>query len=102
MSRDGTEDKLRLLRALAFHIHKKLPPVEALATCFEAEGRGGKHRQWRRGAQVLDTEGFVPALATVDLVGPEAAAVLAVIEAGGDHRLMSAAIAALADLMEQG
>ncbi|MGE5505053.1 MAG: hypothetical protein ACM31L_11575 [Actinomycetota bacterium] len=102
MARDGNEDKVRLLRLLAFHVHKKIPPAEALATCFEAEGRGGRHRQWRQGTQVLDADGFVPALLATNLVGPEGGAVLAVVESGGDHRLMSAALTALAELAEQG
>ncbi|MGE5546485.1 MAG: hypothetical protein ACM33T_06290 [Solirubrobacterales bacterium] len=89
-----------MLRSLAFHIHKKLPAAEALAGCFEAEGRGGRHRQWRQASAVLDSDGFVPALVTAGLVGDEAAAVLTVVERTGDHRLLSAVLGALADHIE--
>jgi hypothetical protein len=97
MSRNGAEDKVRLLRALAFHIHKKLAAADALAECFEAEGRGGRHRQWRQAGEVLKADGFVPALAAAELIGEEAAAILATVAAAGDHRLLSAALGALAD-----
>jgi hypothetical protein len=95
------EEGIRMLRALAFHIHKKIPPRDAFERCIEDEGRGGRHRAWRRTAEVLETEGFIPALLTAELVSPETAAVLAVIENGGDHRQMSSAITAIADCREQ-
>ncbi len=101
MSRNGEEDRARLLRALAFHIHKKLPAADALAACFEAEGRGGRHRQWRQAGEVLADSGFVPALVVAGMVGDEAAAVLAVVAATGDHRILAAAIAALADHLDR-
>jgi hypothetical protein len=100
MSTKDAEEKARLLRALAFHIHKKLPPAEALTTCFETEGRGGRHRQWREATAVLASDGFVPSLVAAQLVGEEAAAVLAVVETAGDHRLLSRAIEKLADRLE--
>lgn len=101
MSRNGPEQTAQLLRSLAFHIHKKTPAVEALTACFEAEGRGGRHRQWRPAAMVLEAEGFVPALMAAGLVGDEAAALLTVVEAAGDHRLLSQALGALADYVER-
>lgn len=100
MGRDGSKDKVRLLRSLAFRIHRKEPWAEALNDCFEAEGRGGKHRQWRQAVTVLSEEGFVPALRAGELVGAEAALVLTVLEKAKDHRLMSDAIEALADFFE--
>lgn len=96
-----SEEGIRMLRALAFHIHKKLGPADALERCIEDEGRGGRHRRWRQTAAVLETEGFVPALLAAELVTPETAAVLAVVESGGDHRLMSAALTAIADCRER-
>lgn len=100
MARNVNEDKVRLLRSLAFRIHRKEAPAEALNDCFEAEGKGGKHRQWRQAVTVLAEDGFVPALREGELVGAEAALVLAVLERAKDHRLMSDAIEALADFLE--
>ena len=91
------QDQVRILKALAFHIHKKMPAQDALNTCFEEEGRGGRHRQWRQPVTVLQEQGFVPALLAAELVGPEAACVLAVVERAGDHRLLAAALTALAE-----
>jgi hypothetical protein len=99
--RDAAEEKSRLLRAVAFHIHKKTPATEALTACFDAEGRSGRHRQWRQAAVILESEGFVPALVSAGLVGDEAAAVLAIVTATGDHRVLSAALGALADYWDQ-
>lgn len=100
MSRAESGEKGRLLRMLAFHIHKKLPADEALTACFEAEGRGGRHRQWRQAGSVLAVEGFVPALVAAGLVGDEAALVLSVLHAAGDHRLLSKALENLAAYRE--
>lgn len=102
MSRNDSEDGARVLRALAFHIHKKITPADALTQCIEDEGRGGggKHRKWRQPAAVLEAEGFVPALVAGELIGPEAAALLTVIEGTGDHRILSNALTALAHFRE--
>jgi len=101
MSHSDVEEKVRILRSLAFHIHKKEPAVEALSACFEAEGRGGRHRQWREAVAMLAAEGFVPALMTAGLVGDEAGQVLRMVERSGDHRLLSATIGALADYQDR-
>ena len=100
MARNENEDKIRLLRSLAFRIHRKEPAAEALNDCYEAEGRGGKHRQWRQAVAVLAEEGFVPSLLAGELVGAEAALVLAVLERARDHRLLSDAIEGLATFLE--
>lgn len=100
MARNGHEEKIRLLRSLAFRIHRKEPADEALRDCFEAEGRGGRHRQWRQAGQVLESDGFVPALLAAELIGAEAAIVMAVLEKAKDHRLLSDAITSLADHWE--
>jgi hypothetical protein len=94
------DDTIRLLRSLAHHIHRKIPADEALKTCFEAEGRGGRHRRWREAGTVLAEDGFVPALLAGGLIGGETAAVLAVVADNADHRTLSAAIGALADYQE--
>jgi len=98
---DGGEDRVRFLRALAFEIRRKRPAAEAMAECIESEGRGGRHRQWRQTTVVLESDGFVPALVTGGMLGEEAAAVLASVADSGDHRLLSAALAALADFQER-
>jgi hypothetical protein len=98
---NSNEDKVRLLHSVAFLIHRKRPAVEALAECFESEGKGGRHRQFRQAVTVLEAEGFVPALAAAELIGAEAAAILATVDAAGDHRLLAAALNAVADYLEQ-
>ena len=100
MSRSESEERVQMLKALAFHIHKKELPADALTQCFEAEGRNGRHRKWRQPAAVLEDQGFVPALLSAGLVGDEAAQVLAVVEKSGDHRLLSSALGALAEFLE--
>ena len=100
MGRHETEESIRVLKSLAFHIHKKESPADALTRCFEEEGRNGKHRKWRQPALVLEEEGFVPALLIGEVIGDEAACVLEVIEKSGDHRLLSTALSALAERLE--
>ena len=102
MSRaNSSDDKVRFLRAIAFLIHRKRPAAEALTECFENEGRGGRHRQWRQAVAVLEAEGFVPSLLSAELIGEEAAAILAEVESANDHRLLSASLTALADYQER-
>ncbi len=96
MSESESEAKARLLRALAFHIRKKISAADALTTCFEAEGKGGRHRKWREAGVVLADAGFVPALTAAGLIGAEAAVVLTVVEAANDHRLLARALDDLA------
>ena len=96
-----TTDKARFLRALAFEIRRKLPPNEALAECIDKEGRGGRHRLFRQVSAVLETDGFVPALQAAEMVGAEATAILSVVVAANDHRLLASAINNLADFQEQ-
>lgn len=95
------EEKARLLRGLAFRIHKKRPPEEALDELLGEESRGGRHRAFRPALDVLADLGFVPALQTLGLVGPEGAAVMAAVLDANDHRLLSAALGRLADYVER-
>ena len=94
-------DKARFLKALAFEIRRKRPAEEALTDCIEREGRGGKHKEFRKASAVLEAEGFVPALQAAGLVGDEAAAVFAAVMEENDHRLLAGAITALADFNER-
>ncbi|MTJ80684.1 MAG: hypothetical protein F8N37_06670 [Telmatospirillum sp.] len=93
--------KLRFLRALAFEIHRKQPPVQAMADCIEKAGQKGKHRELRPAAAVLDEEGLAAAMRVAGLIGDETAVVLAEVVNSGDHRLLAGAISALADHLEQ-
>lgn len=101
MARNEVEERVRLLKSLAFRIHKKEAAADALAECFEAEGRGGRHRQWRDAGAVLAAEGFVPALLAGGLVGDEVAAILTVVEKAKDHRLLSDVLDALVEHVER-
>jgi hypothetical protein len=90
-------EKARFLRALAFEIHRKRPPQEALSDCIEQEGRGGRHRQFRQAQLILESDGVLAALRAADLVGAEAAAIFAPAFAQNDHRLLAAMLNKLAD-----
>ncbi|PKU25050.1 hypothetical protein [Telmatospirillum siberiense] len=94
-------DKARLLRALAFEIRRKIPAGDALSTCIEREGRGGRHRLYRQASAVLESEGFVPALLAAGVVGEEAAVILDIVMATHDHRTLADAIGGLADFQDR-
>jgi hypothetical protein len=97
----NSDIKLRFLRALAFEIHRKCPPDQAMTDCIEKEGQRGKHRALRPASIALETEGFVAAMKAAGLIGDEAAIALAAVVAAGDHRLLASAISSLADYHEQ-
>jgi len=101
MSQPDADVTVRFLRALAYEIHRKRPAVEAMADCIEKEGQRGRHRILRPASALLQSEGFLPALLAAGFVGGEAAAVLAAVVAGNDHRLLSAAVNNLADFHER-
>ncbi len=94
-------EKARLLRALAFRVHRKTPCVEALADLLGEESRGGRHRLFKPALDLLDESGPLPALQALDIVGDEAAAVLAAVIDANDHRLLSAALGRLADFNDR-
>ncbi len=96
-----TSDSVRFLRTLAFEIHRKRPADEALAECIGKDGRGGRHRQFRQAAALLESDGFVAALQAADMLGDEAAVLLEAIIAAADHRLLAAALGKLADHHEK-
>lgn len=102
LTRPDGEVIVRFLRALAFEIHRKRPPAEAMADCIEKEGQRGRHRVLRPAGLVLQSEGFMPALLAAGFISEEAAAVLEAILAGNDHRLLSTAVNNLADFHERG
>lgn len=95
------EDKVRLLRALAFHVHRKRPVEEALLELVEQELRGNRRRIYRPAAERLAEGETLAALEALGMVGDEAACVLGPVLEGGDHRLLSNIFNRLADLAEQ-
>lgn len=94
------EDKVRVLRALAFQIHRKRPAEEALAELLEHESKGGRRRAFRAGTDALAADGFTAAMDALGLFNDDALVLLAVLAESGDHRLLSSALAKLADLLE--
>ena len=48
-----TADKVRLLRALAFQIRRKIPATDALTDVMEQEFRGGRHKLFRPASDAL-------------------------------------------------
>lgn len=98
-SLDG-EDKVRLLRALAFHVHRKRPVDEALTELVEQELRGTRRRIYRAAAEKMAENDALGALQAIGVIGDEAACVLGPMLDGGDHRMISAAINRLADWNE--
>lgn len=96
-----TEDKVRLLRSLAFHVHRKRPMDEALMELVEQELRGTRRRVYRAAAECMAQGDTLGALQAIDVVGDEAACVLGPMIDDGDHRLLSAALNRLADWAEQ-
>ncbi|HLO78220.1 MAG TPA: hypothetical protein VK196_17325 [Magnetospirillum sp.] len=95
------EDKVRLLRALAFHIHRKRPLDEVLLELVEQELRGNRRRIYRPAAERLADGDPLAALLSLDMVGEEAACVLGPVIDGGDHRLLSNVFNRLADRAEK-
>ncbi len=94
------EDKVRVLRALAFQIHRKRPAEEALAELLEHESKGGRRRAFRAGTDALAADGFTAAMDALGLFNDDALVLLGVLAESGDHRLLSSALAKLADLLE--
>ncbi|WP_043744421.1 hypothetical protein [Paramagnetospirillum magneticum] len=103
MARQDTiddEDKVRLLRALAFQIHRKRPAEEALGELLEHESKGGRRRAFRAGVDALAADGFTAAMDALGLFNDDALVLLGVLADSGDHRLLSSALGKLADLLE--
>lgn len=103
MARQDTiddEDKARVLRSLAFQVHRKRPADEALGELLEHESKGGRRRAFRSAVDALAADGFVAAMAALGLMGDDALALLDVLFESGDHRLLSGGLNKLADLIE--
>lgn len=96
-----TEDKVRLLRAVAFHVHRKQPIADVLMEQVEQELRGSRRRVYRAAAEALADGDTLRALTAIGAVGEEAACILGPVIDQGDHRLLSSALNNLADWAEQ-
>ena len=96
---DGA-DKARLLRALAFEIHRKRPGDEVLREYVDEQYALGRRREIRAADEALTERGFAAGLVALDLIGAEAAIVLAVLAEGKDHRALAAVLNNLADFVE--
>lgn len=94
------EQKARVLRSLAFHIHRKRDAAEVLEEYIESEGRAGRHRALREVTDTLAESGFVAALQKAGWIGDEAAAVMAAVMDTNDHRAIAGALGRLADFYE--
>jgi len=94
------EDKVRVLRALAFQIHRKRDPAEVLNEILDQESKGGRRRAFRPAVDALAESGFLEAVKALELVGAEAALILDVVIDTHDHRLLSNALGKLADFTE--
>ncbi|MBX9634333.1 MAG: hypothetical protein K2X44_05060 [Magnetospirillum sp.] len=94
------DDKVRLLRALAFQIHRKRPGDEALGEILGQESRGGRSRVFRPANDALAERGFSAAMQVLGMVSDEAAILLEVVIDANDHRLLSSALGKLADFIE--
>lgn len=95
-----TEDKVRVLKALAFQIHRKTPPQEAMGEVLDQESKGGRNRAFRPAKEALESGGFLAAMQAVELLSDEAASIMAVVVNAHDHRLLSNALTGLADYIQ--
>lgn len=98
---DG-EDKVLMLRSLAFHVHRKRPVEEVLLEMVETELRGSRRRIYRPAAERLAENDPAGALLTLGVISEETACVLGPVIEHGDHRLLSGALNKLAELAERG
>lgn len=94
------EDKVRLLRSLAFQVHRKQPLAEVLLEQVESELRGSRRRIYRPAAECLGADDPLGALQALGVVGDEAACILGPVIDAGDHRMLSSALNRLADWVE--
>lgn len=100
-SLSSNADKARLLRSLAFEIHRKQPANDVLREHIDDQLRLGKRKEYRPAQDALNDEGFAAALRALDVVSDDAAVLLGCLVEGGDHRLQSAALTKLAEFLEE-
>jgi len=105
MARNGALDlgeKISLMRALAFQIHRKRIPVEVMAEYVDERFQHGRRREYRPVQEALDQSGFVGALRALEMIGEEGGLILDQVIENGDHRLTSAILTKLADALDGG
>ncbi|MGC2856577.1 hypothetical protein ACM64Y_13975 [Novispirillum sp. DQ9] len=95
-------DKAKLLRSLAFEIHRKQPADDVLRAVIDDQLRLGKRKEFRPAQEALNDNGFAAALRAMDVLSDDAAIILGCLVDGGDHRLQSAALTKLAEFLEEG
>jgi len=91
--------KARLLRALAFEIHRKRPGDEVLREYVDEQYALGRRREIRAADEALSERGFAAGLVALDLIGAETAVVLTAVTDAKDHRTLAAALNGLADFV---
>ncbi len=96
----ATDEQARLLRALAFQIHRKQPADEVLREHFDEQFRLGRRRECRAASEALDESGFAAALQALGMIGDEGSLLLAAIVESKDHRLLADALNRLADRID--
>lgn len=96
----ATDEQARLLRGLAFQIHRKQPADEVLREHFDEQFRMGRRREYRAANDALAESGFAAALRALGMIGDEGALLLAAIVESKDHRLLATALNLLADRID--
>jgi|GEM_PF-756836 len=95
-------EKVKLLRAFAFQVHRKRGLDEVVLEHAEQELQRGRRREYRPVAEAINADGPAAGMRALDLVDDQAAAILKVLaEQGKDHRLLSDILERLADYWEE-
>lgn len=102
---DGLLDragKIKLLRAFAFHVHRKRSLDEVVREHAEQEMQRGRHREYRSVVEAIEAGGPSAGMRAMDLLDDQAATILASLtEPGRDHRLLSDVLERLADYWDR-
>jgi hypothetical protein len=93
-------DKAKLLRALAFEIHRKQAPDDVMRDYLDDQMRNGNRREFRAAQDALIAGGFAASLRALDIISDDGAVILNCVVSGGDHRLQSSTLTALAAYLE--
>jgi len=93
-------DKAKLLRALAFEIHRKQAPDDVMRDYLDNQMRSGNRREFRAAQDALNDAGFAASLRALDIISEDAAVILNCVVLDGDHRLQSSTLTALAAFLD--
>lgn len=92
-------EKVKLLRAFAFQVHRKRALDEVVLEHVEQELQRGRRREYRPAAEAINAGGPADGMLAMGLVDAQAAAMLAVLaEQCKDHRMLSDILERLADV----